>query len=131
LYRNGVAVPEPYLKENMNSDIDFKLVKYTAAPGIPATTADSTYWPVKIENGAVNDVHSNETAAPYRVPPGPQQDYLRNLKPVAIPKGYYLMMGDNRNNSDDGRAWGLVPKEDIIGRSEFIWFPLGRIRITR
>ena len=41
------------------------------------------------------------------------------------------MMGDNRNESFDGRAWGLVPRDNVIGRSEFIWLPFSRWRITR
>jgi signal peptidase I len=51
--------------------------------------------------------------------------------PAAVPKGFVLMMGDNRDNSYDGRAWGLVAREDVIGRSEFIWLPISRWRITR
>lgn len=41
-----------------------------------------------------------------------------NLK---IPKGYYLMMGDNRDDSDDSRDWGLVPESHFIGRAMFVW----------
>lgn len=44
-----------------------------------------------------------------------------------IPTGYYFFMGDNRNNSFDGRGWGLVKRSQIIGRAEFTWLPLGRI----
>lgn len=56
---------------------------------------------------------------------------LEAAPPAAVPKGFVLMMGDNRNNSYDGRAWGLVPREDVIGRSEFIWLPPSRWRTTR
>jgi signal peptidase I len=58
-------------------------------------------------------------------------DYLREAKPSPIPKGFYLMMGDNRDGSFDGRAWGLVTRDDIIGRSEAIWLPLNRWSRTR
>ncbi len=58
-------------------------------------------------------------------------EYLRDAPAERIPKGYYLMMGDNRDGSFDGRAWGLVPRDDIIGRSEAIWLPFNRWRITR
>jgi signal peptidase I len=54
-----------------------------------------------------------------------------SLPAEKIPAGEYLMMGDNRNNSFDGRAWGLVTRDRIIGRSEFIWLPVTRWRITR
>jgi signal peptidase I len=60
-----------------------------------------------------------------------RMNYLRDAKPAPIPPGYYLMVGDNRNNSFDGRAWGLVPREAIVGRSEVIWLPVNRWRQTR
>lgn len=56
---------------------------------------------------------------------------LQAAKPVPVPKGYVLMFGDNRDHSYDGRCWGLVPRDDVIGRAEFIWLPINRWRITR
>ncbi len=51
-------------------------------------------------------------------------------KPEPVPAGFYLMMGDNRNNSFDGRGWGLVPRASIIGRSELTWLPINRMGRT-
>ncbi len=47
---------------------------------------------------------------------------------VVVPAGHYLMIGDNRDNSADGRVWGFVPDANIIGRASRIWFnwDLGR-----
>ena len=60
-----------------------------------------------------------------------RMQYLLKAPPAAIPVGYYLMMGDNRNRSYDSRGWGLVPSENIVGRSELIWWPPSRWGRTR
>lgn len=39
-----------------------------------------------------------------------------DFKNLVIPKGQYMMIGDNRDNSDDSRYWGLVPENTFIGK---------------
>ena len=41
-----------------------------------------------------------------------------NFKPLKIPTDYYFVMGDNRNNSADSRVIGLVPRNEIVGRTK-------------
>jgi signal peptidase I len=36
-------------------------------------------------------------------------------EPVAVPPDHYFMMGDNRDNSNDSRAWGAVHRDDLKG----------------
>ena len=56
---------------------------------------------------------------------GPQPPFL--AQPVTIPPNSYLMLGDNRPNSYDGRCWGVVPRSNIIGRAVVRFWPLDRM----
>ncbi len=41
---------------------------------------------------------------------------------LVVPPGYIFAMGDNRDDSDDSRYWGLVPRENIIGTPLIIYW---------
>jgi signal peptidase I len=44
-----------------------------------------------------------------------------------IPDGMYFMMGDNRTQSCDSREWGPVPRDNLIGKVFFVYWPPNRI----
>lgn len=41
-----------------------------------------------------------------------------------IPPDKYFVLGDNRNNSSDSHVWGVVPRENIIGKAWVIYWPV-------
>jgi len=47
--------------------------------------------------------------------------------PVKIKAGHFFMMGDNRDNSEDSRYWGQLPRENIRGKVFLRFWPLDRI----
>lgn len=50
----------------------------------------------------------------------PNDHAFANFPAVVVPDGFYLMLGDNRDNSADSRVIGFVPRDEIIGRSRAV-----------
>jgi len=55
---------------------------------------------------------------------GIPSDYIArdNFSPKVIPPNSYFMMGDNRDNSNDSRFWGVVDGKMVIGKPLFIYW---------
>ena len=76
---------------------------------------------VRIDRGTVS---VNGTVLP--------EDYVRfrdqrSVREVTVPPRSYYVLGDNRANSDDSRAWGFVAADDVIGRAMLAIWPPRRI----
>jgi signal peptidase I len=66
--------------------------------------------------------HVNGRAGPAPLFP----DESRERGEREVPPRHYMVMGDNTINSSDSRTWGWFPQENVIGRSCFVYWPIGR-----
>lgn len=72
--------------------------------------AGSETW--RMENGVVY-VNEKRLIEPYLEPANRGTDTQPSRK---VPRGHYVMLGDNRTHSCDSRQWGPVPTANLIGR---------------
>jgi len=61
----------------------------------------------------------------------PQYNDSESYEAVQVPKGYYYVLGDHRNSSNDSRNWGEVPEKYIYGKAVFRFWPLGKVGVIR
>jgi signal peptidase I len=54
-----------------------------------------------------------------------ESDPRRKYGPVTVPADHYFMMGDNRDNSQDSRYWGFMPRSYVKGKALFVYFSFG------
>jgi signal peptidase I len=52
-------------------------------------------------------------------------DPRRQFGPVTVPADSFFMMGDNRDNSEDSRFWGVLPRSYVKGKALFVYFSFG------
>lgn len=95
VYRNGVALNEPYILHDRDTFDPYR----NNFPAVPPDDDPNVYpnWMV--------DLHK----------------YIQG-DDIVVPPNHYFGMGDHRGVSLDSRYWGFIPKENIIGRPMFIYW---------
>ena len=76
----------------------------------------------------INDVPLNEPYITSKIAWSPCNKQMF-CGPFIIPDNHYFMMGDNRDNSHDSRFWGFLDGKRIIGRANFMFWPIRRINV--
>ena len=61
----------------------------------------------------------------------PQFSDGESYEEVTVPNGYYYVLGDHRNSSNDSRNWGEVPEKYIYGKAVFRFWPLHKVGLIR
>lgn len=79
---------------------------------------------IKVSNGKVyiNGKELNESYLSSTLFTG-AGTFLEEDKELVVPEGQYLVMGDNRPHSSDGRAWGYITKKSISGKAWLVYWP--------
>lgn len=76
------------------------------------------------ENPLSRDMHENLLGVGHLVRLRRGSSAMASFPPVRIPRDFYLVLGDNRNNSADSRVIGLVPRREILGRTRSVLLSL-------
>jgi len=93
--------------------------------GLPGETIELRQRQIYV-NGAPLDepyvrfMEPNELGAP--TGEAAESDVRRRYGPVTVPDGQYFVMGDNRDNSQDSRYWGFLPRAYIKGRALMVYW---------
>lgn len=122
LYRNGKPAAEPYAQmpsSAMQPILNFKIV------GGRSVQYNDQIVLISPEDNSPPTIPA-EGEVPSLVEDPVEAERLRKAKPEPIPPGKFLMVGDNRPQSFDGRFWGLLDRSRVMGRAEVIWMPISR-----
>lgn len=101
--------------------------------GIPGDKIEYTYDKhLLINNHSVSEIKIDELNGLkiYRESIDDKMHTIQKLKNInnisypnkwIVPANHYFVLGDNRDNSNDSRYWGMVPDQNIIGKALFVW----------
>jgi signal peptidase I len=105
--RGDVIVFHPPQPENTNQEFIKRVI------GVPGDTVEIKQGTVYVNGQALKETYIKEP---------PRYAMARQT----VPANCYFVLGDNRNNSDDSRSFGPVPRENIVGKSMIAIWPVNK-----
>jgi signal peptidase I len=92
--------------------------------GLPGETLQLRQKKVSINGVPLEEpyVHFLQPALPSELHEETSYDVRENYGPVTVPADHYFVMGDNRDNSQDSRYWGFLPRDYIKGKALVIYW---------
>lgn len=88
--------------------------------GVPGDTIDIREGHVFVNGGQLAEPFIRQSTLPINV---------RFAHVVLGPDQYYVL-GDNRGNSSDSRAWGPIVSDEIVGRTWLVYWPASAIKVA-
>ena len=91
--------------------------------GLPGETVELRHKQVYIDGRPLDEPYVH-----FLVPPSTHAqefaayDVREQYGPVTVPEGQYFVMGDNRDNSQDSRYWGFLPRDFIKGKALMVYW---------
>ncbi len=131
IHRGDILVfQNPYRVDEEESVPEAVVRSVLEALGIRTSAYDDLVKRVVALGGETIEIRDNQVFIdgvaldePYLQPGSMMPDF----GPQAIPEGDLFMMGDNRNSSSDGRVFGPIPVDDVIGEAVIRIWPMDRL----
>ncbi len=120
IYRNKSIYIKPACQESDEKCPDFEQVVQTLKQ--ENESPDGSYGLSRYSSKMPNKTH--DILIDNQILPRTEHYYQQqgtHKDEFVVPAGHYYVMGDNRDNSLDGRFWGFVPEENLVGEAVAIW----------